>query len=554
MDVQQIPVLSVKLKIPSPRDRYVVRTGLMDRLDGMATSKLTIIKAGAGSGKTSLLSVYIREKNVSNVKWITMDKSMNQVFLFWRYIIQALDEYIGKSGESLKSCFEGNMQLEMLEQMIPVLAGNLDTVKDIFLIMDDFQCITDEGVMETLNTFINSISDTIHIVILTRQMPDINIGNLYMDGSLMLIDEEDMRFSDEECTSFLKETLNTRMNEEQISKIVAEANGWVGGAQLMAIAGGSNAGAGSLHSSASDQIIYDYINREIFSLLSDEERDFLIKTAIPDYFNEVICGLYIPEYDFSHMMQLILDRNLFVIRIDEVKNEYRYHGILREFLLFRAGQDKAKKAELSRRAADIFLQVHDYDECVRLLFDIKDYTRLMEYLLNMPQNVATFSYMMQVPLEAVSGNVNFAYQYFFCYYASLQLNKCREIYDYIRENLKDDKTFRAFKHANLFFDINWEFKNINIMSLAQIKDMHLNSVTEAYLLIKEAYFLFLADRIVDALEYLAEAEQIYKETKNIYIECFVLLDKTQILEEYGELNQALTLYKSMHGPSKRFNR
>lgn len=545
MDINDLPVLSVKFKAPSPRDRYVVRKKLMDILDGMSDSKLTIIKAGAGSGKTSLMSMYMKERNITDMKWITMDSSMNQVFLFWRYVIQAIDKYIDRSGESLKSCFESNMQMEMLQQMIPVLAGCINDSQDIYLVMDDFQTITDNRIMETLDSFINSITDNLHLVILTRQMPEIDVGNLYMEGSLLLIDEEDIRFSDEETVSFLMDTLNTRMNQEQIDKIVSEANGWVGGAQLMAIAGGNNTVARSIHSSANDQIIYDYINREIFSALTDEERSFLIQTAIPSYFNEDICKLYVPDYNFLNMMKLILDKNLFVIRIDEEKNEYRYHGILREFLLLKADQDMDMKVRYFRNAAAIFMKLHDYDECVRLLFEIRDYSTLMKCLMDMPQNVATFSYMMKVPLEAISGNVNFAYQYFFCYYASLQLNQCKDIYEYIKTNFKEDETFRAFKHSNLFFDINWEFKNVSIMTLQQIQEMQLNEVTEAYLLIKEAYFLFLADRIKDAMEYLDEAERIYKETHNIYIECFVELEKTQILEEHGELNMALEIYKGM---------
>ena len=74
----------------------------------------------------------------------------------------------------------------------------------------------------------------------------------------------------------------------------------------------------------------------------------------------------------------------------------------------------------------------------------------------MPQNVVTFSYIMQVPMEEIVKNANFAYQYFFCYYASLEMKQCKKIYNYIKTYMKEDETFNAFKYSNIFFDVNWE--------------------------------------------------------------------------------------------------
>ena len=42
-------------------------------------------------------------------------------------------------------------------------------------------------------------------------------------------------------------------------------------------------------------------------------------------------------------MQMILDKNLFVIMIDANKKEYRYHDILREYLLHLLEQDQEEK-------------------------------------------------------------------------------------------------------------------------------------------------------------------------------------------------------------------
>lgn len=547
MKNESMPVLSVKYKIPPPRKHYIVRKSLMDDLKSMQNKKMTIVKAGAGSGKTTLLSVYIREQKVSDVQWITLDDSMNQVFLFWRYILEALDHYITNSIESLRSCFDGNIQKEMLEQMIQVLAAKISTEKEIFLILDDFQWIQDKYLLKTIDIFIKLMPEQLHLVILSREMPGIYLGSLYMEDELLLIDEEQMRLTSDECYRFLTDTLALSLEREQIQDIVENANGWIGGAQLMAVAGKTGMDRSAVYVNADSQVIYEYIEREIFDALSGEEQLFLIKTGILSYFNEEICARYLPEYNFSHMMQMILEKNLFVVNIDEEKQEYRYHAILRECLLHMMEKNCKEKEKLEKKAATIFFDLKDYDESVRLMSEGKDYEMLMERLLLMPQNVVTFSYMMQIPLPQIVKNTNFAYQYFFCYYAALESGECEQIYNYITENMKEDETFQAFRHANLFFNINWEFQNIKIMSLEQIESMPLNKVTRAYLLIKEAYFLFLADHIPEAIEFLRKAETIYKDTDNIYIKCFALAEETQIWEQYGELGKALKLYGELEG-------
>lgn len=538
----------IRCKIPSPRRNYIIRKKLTERLDMMKDYPVTIIKGGAGSGKTTLLSVYIKERNLKNVSWITFDDSMNQVFLFWNYMFGSLESVLGEDAEGLRSCFGSSIQKEMLEQVLYAFADRLGRGEDIFLVLDDFQWIRDGYLLETLNMFLKMMPQNLHLVFLSRTMPGIHTGTLYMEGKLLTVSEEEMRLSREECREFLEHTLglqDTGLGDQKIENIIDHANGWIGGAQLMAVTGRMSGTERAVFTAADESVIFDYMEKEIFSSLSDEEQQFLMKTAVPGYFNEEFCSRYLPEYHFTYMVKRISDKNLFIILIDEEKAEYRYHAILREFLLHMLEGDAEKKSQLYLKAADVMYDLSDYDECVRLLFESREYRVLMERLLKMPQNSATFSYMMKVPMEQIIINPNFAYQYFFCYYAALEVEECGKIYDYITRHLRKDSTYQAFEHADLFFNVNWEFSNITILTAGQINSMPLNQVSKAYLLLKEAYFLFLGEQVPEAMSYLKQAEQIYRKTGNIYIEQFVLAEKTQILEEYGSFTEALRMYGRM---------
>lgn len=545
MNASSIPVLSVKLKMPEPRKRYVKREYLFQKLDGMSNKKITVIKAGAGCGKTTLLSSYIRKQNMDCVKWITLDANMNQVFVFWKYVLWALKDFLPQD-TNFDTMFDNNMQKDNMWQILYLLIDKLSQNQSVILVLDDFQMISEEFLIATIDFFIKNMPENVHLVMVSRQMPPIYMGILSIEDELLLIEEKDIRLTQEESRQFLIETLQISEDNQDIEEMIRQSNGWIGGLQLMAMSS-HRTGLVFTGTDVSSRVAYEYISREIFEKLSDEQQDFLLQTSVLSYFNEKICDALTPQYEFRQMLPSIIEKNLFVISIDENQQEYRYHSIMKDFLEYKLKNTWSEefRKKLHEHAANVCLSCGDEEECIQQLFYAKNYEMLMETLMQMPQNSITFTHMVQVPMEEIIKNINFAYQYFFCFYAAMEVEKCKKIYEYILENLSDDKSVEAFVHSNLFFDTTCYFNRVKTVPLEQIEALPLNEVTKAYLLIKEAYFLFLEDNKKEAIAFLEQAEKIYHRTGNEYIEIFVLAEKTQILEEYGQLSEALEEYQRM---------
>ncbi len=548
MENQALPILTVKFKIPEPRKNYVVRKDLFRKLKDIDKKKLTIIKAGAGSGKTTLVSSYIKESTFPNLRWISLSDSLNQVFIFWKYILEGTKEYLGESVNDFSSFYDGNIQKDVLWQLLTVYMNRMLQEKSIILVLDDFHVISDPFTLSTIDYFITNMPSNLHLVLLTRNLPELNLGTVSMEDELLMLDEQEIRMSEEESREFLIHTLNTDIDEDKIKAMINNSNGWVGGLQLMAVAAKEQSKSIIASINSSGRIIGDYITNEIYRYLSENERDFLLKTSIMSYFNQRICEHYLPQYDFNEIMSSILSKNLFVISIDEEAKVYRYHSILKDYLNDLIDQKVPLKIQLHMQAADVFNEVGDFEESLCQLFAAEAYEVIMDKLLLMPQNTLTFSYMMKVPLEIIVKNRDFAYQCFFCYYASMDSEACECIYNMIIKHMKDDDTFSAFQHIDMFlrfFNVDWDFKDIKVLAIEQIDNLPLNPVTKAYLLIKESYFLFLTDQYQEALHYLDRAWLIYEKTGNDYIGAFVLSEKAQILEENGELKNALSIYKKL---------
>jgi LuxR family maltose regulon positive regulatory protein len=426
-----------------------------------------------------------------------------------------------------------------------MLLDKLSSAGELSLVLDDFQMVKEPFLIATIDSFIKNMSDNVHLIFLTRDLPEIYLGTLYIEDSVLILDEKDIRLSPNESRAFLLHTIKLDRSEEQLQSMIEASGGWIGGLQLLAAASKDKSSPIMQNLTFSNHLIEGYITKEIFQYLSEDEQTFLTQTAILRYFNEEICKRYLPGVDFTSMMESILQRNLFVINIDGEAGVYRYHAILYDYLNGVFDRTVQSGRELHQLAAQIYYEVGDEEESLYHLFAIQDYHQIMVQLLKMPQTTLTFTYMMKVPLEEIIRNRDFAYQYFFCYYASVDIESCDRIYTFLKENMKEDSTFSAFAHADMFFNVNWGYQKVSVLSMEQISRLPLNKVSIAYLLIKEAYFLLLEAEYKEALTYLDRAEEIYKETGNLYIGFFILAEKAQILEDIGNLKEAIHIYQLM---------
>src|SRR5437588_1577048 len=85
-------LLGTKLYIPSRRRSVVACARLIERLNRGAESKLTLISAPAGFGKTTLLAEWLAAAPADGrpVAWLSLDPSDNHPATFWTYVITAL--------------------------------------------------------------------------------------------------------------------------------------------------------------------------------------------------------------------------------------------------------------------------------------------------------------------------------------------------------------------------------------------------------------------------------------------------------------------------------
>ena len=97
-------LLETKFYVPRSRRALVPRPRLSERLDRGTASKLTLVSAPAGFGKTTLVTEWLAAGPAAAderlVAWLSLDRTDNDPASFWTYVIAALRTVASGVGES----------------------------------------------------------------------------------------------------------------------------------------------------------------------------------------------------------------------------------------------------------------------------------------------------------------------------------------------------------------------------------------------------------------------------------------------------------------------
>ena len=99
-----VPILATKFFIPLPRQDLVTRPRLIEQLNTGLSRTLALISAPAGFGKSTLLSVWAYQVNVSiHIAWLSLDEADNDLTRFLTYIVVTLQSIQPNFGQLISA-------------------------------------------------------------------------------------------------------------------------------------------------------------------------------------------------------------------------------------------------------------------------------------------------------------------------------------------------------------------------------------------------------------------------------------------------------------------
>ena len=333
------PLLKTKLYVPTAPASRVVRSRLIDRLGEVERKALTIISAPAGFGKTTLLAEWISQTSLP-VAWLSLDNGDNDLYRFLSYLIATLESIQEDVGVEAKQLIRSQQLLQphiILASLINAL-GKI--VKPYVLVLDDYQFISEHAVHETMSYFLDHIPTTMHIVIVTRADPPLQLGRMRAHEQMLELRTGDLRFTQEEAIEFMNKVMCLELSLKDIQALETRTEGWVVGLKMAALSlrGHENASEFIRAFSGSHRYVLDYLVEEVLKRQSTQIQSFLLKTSILEKLSSPLCSALMSENwrQFGESSQATLEylerNNLFLISLDDHKHWYRYHHLFADLL------------------------------------------------------------------------------------------------------------------------------------------------------------------------------------------------------------------------------
>ena len=197
------PLLQTKLYIPRPRRARSGRPRLLERLRRGAESKLTLLSAPAGFGKTTLLAEWlaaVRRADDGPSAWLSLDPSDSQALSFWSYVIAALQTVAPGVGADSLSLLRQPQPPPIELVLDPALNELSATSHEIVLVLDDYHVIDAHDVHEGMAFLLEHLPPQVHVVIATRADPPLPLARLRGRAELVEIRAADLRFTPDEAS------------------------------------------------------------------------------------------------------------------------------------------------------------------------------------------------------------------------------------------------------------------------------------------------------------------------------------------------------------------
>ena len=351
-------LLKTKFYVPSIRSNQIARPRLSDLINVGMNHALILVSAPAGYGKTTLVSSWLKEKEIPSA-WLSLDGGDNDPIRFLQYLLAALVPIAPNIEDDILGMLQG-IQPAQFENVINLLANELASFSDPFvLVLDDLHVLHSETVLKMISYLLEHIPPQMHLAILTRTDPPVPLARLRARNQLLDIRADQLRFTQDEIAAFLNDAMGLCLSASDLSAMEKRTEGWVASLQLAAL---SMQGSQDIHAfvsafTGSHHYVMDYLVEEVLKLQPKKVSNFLLQTSILDRLCGPLCEAVVEtdgaaSLDGQAMLESLEEMNLFTIPLDDERHWYRYHHLFSDVLRKRLEhQSRQLLPELHRRAS-----------------------------------------------------------------------------------------------------------------------------------------------------------------------------------------------------------
>lgn len=319
-------------KLAPPRlDDQVERSGLLSWYSGLPGTRVVVLAAPAGYGKTTVLHQWFAADERSTA-WLTLDAGDNDPALLLGYLVAALrpagriDDTI-LSGPLSESVFFDQVALPRFAKALRSLGT------PVFLALDDVQSIESAAAWRLLALTSDNLPTGSVTVLCGRTAPSASVFPPGADDAVARIGKAELAFSLSEASALLNR-LGLDLPPTEVAKLLLKTEGWPAALYLagLSLQTRSDLEKAIDEFSGSSAIVVDYLRDEFLSRSPPDLVRFLTRTAVLDRLSGPLCDAVLNARDSSAVLVRVSEGNALLSPLDGSNGWFRYHQLFAEML------------------------------------------------------------------------------------------------------------------------------------------------------------------------------------------------------------------------------
>ncbi|WP_233886086.1 LuxR C-terminal-related transcriptional regulator [Paraburkholderia flagellata] len=332
------PPLLLTTKVIAPR----LPAGLIDRPRLKALSaqveirRITVIKAPAGFGKTSLALTWLDALRAHGalVAWLSLDADDDEPARYFHHLAHALQRACSTVGTSAIG-LSAEASFVPANSLVATLINELAEVDDeLHVFIDDYHLINAAAIHEAMSLFITNMPSNVHVVICTRTDPPLPLAKLRAGNSLCEIDASALRFNFDEARRFVEHECPGKLGFGDLKSLYTATEGWAAALRISASAlarqdrpQGWQPGVPG----GASKPVSDYLE-DLLQHLPPATQAFMLRTAILERLSAPLCEAVTGIESSQAMLDDIVARQLLLEPIDLEGRWFRYHRLMADYL------------------------------------------------------------------------------------------------------------------------------------------------------------------------------------------------------------------------------
>jgi LuxR family maltose regulon positive regulatory protein len=318
-------LIKTKISPPAHFHDLVDRERLFARLNRSKGGQLILLTAPTGYSKTTLVSQWLSQSQ-RNFAWLTLDHKDNDPGRFWRYVFSTLSQQGIPLPELTPDLISDHCPTTIINAFEEYKANARTSTPPFALILDDFQCLSNEVLLAQLNELLDFLPTNVNLIITSQIYPALRLSRRRSKHQIVELNQEQLAFSEQESQQYLEHLIGHPVPPQTVKSIHRKTEGWPAGIQLLSIVLDQQEQSHHLLDLSTPISFFD---DEVLATLPADLQSFLLNTAFLPWLHPKLCNAVLDIQHSHQLIEQLTEKNLFLVKYGET---WRFHDLFKEAL------------------------------------------------------------------------------------------------------------------------------------------------------------------------------------------------------------------------------